>query len=296
LGCLWLLFTGGEPLLRDDFADLYVYAKRKGFLVNVFTNGTRITSAIADLFQEYPPRSIEISLYGATRETYEKMTRRRGSFDACLHGIRLLWERDLPLKLKTVITKVNKHEFHQIAEFVDALGLKLRFDTMINPRIDDQADVTRFRLSPADVLELDLTDPGRETEYVSLYEKMATAQRPSESLFRCGAGLNSFHIDPHGRLCLCNMMREPSYELRQGTFQDGWDHFFPQVRQQKFKRENRCRSCHLISVCNQCPGWAQLEHGDPEKPVDYLCQVTQLRAKYYGIPLGSSNKTDSKRG
>jgi radical SAM protein with 4Fe4S-binding SPASM domain len=293
LGCLWILFTGGEPLIREDFADIYQYAKQKGFLINLFTNGTRITAAMADLLAEFPPRTIEISLYGATQETYEKMTRCRGSFEACLHGIRLLWERNLPLKLKTVITTVNKHEFHQIAEFVDALGLEFRFDAMINARIDHQADVTRFRLSPSEVLELDLADPRRGSEYVSLYNKMAGVERSSDTLFQCGAGLNSFHVDPHGRLSLCTLMREPSYDLRHGSFQEGWNHFIPSIRQQEIKTKTRCTNCHLISVCDQCPGWAQLENGDPERPVEYLCRVTQLRAKCYGIPLAASPETDS---
>jgi radical SAM protein with 4Fe4S-binding SPASM domain len=192
-----------------------------------------------------------------------------------------------------VITTVNKHEFHQISEFVDALGLELRFDAMINSRIDDQTDVTRFRLSPDEILELDVTDPKRGSEYVTLYHRTVQSENRSDKLFRCGAGINSFHIDPHGRLSLCTLVRDPSFDLKKESFQKGWDHFFPQVRQQRFTAESKCRDCHLISVCNQCPGWAQLEHGDPEKTVDYLCRVTQLRAKRYGIPLDPSKKSES---
>jgi len=47
-GCLWLLITGGEPLLRPDFRDIYMYAKRKGFLITLFTNGTLLDADIAD--------------------------------------------------------------------------------------------------------------------------------------------------------------------------------------------------------------------------------------------------------
>ena len=73
-GCLWLLFTGGEIFARADFLDIYAYAKTKGFLVTLFTNGTMITPRIADFLAEWRPFAIEITLYGATRETYEALT------------------------------------------------------------------------------------------------------------------------------------------------------------------------------------------------------------------------------
>src|ERR1035437_1714272 len=78
-GCLWLLFTGGEIFARKDFLEIYTYAKKQGFLITLFTNGNLITPQIADYLVEWRPFSIEITLYGATRETYEALTGVRGS-------------------------------------------------------------------------------------------------------------------------------------------------------------------------------------------------------------------------
>lgn len=89
-GCLWLLFTGGEIFARKDFLDIYTYAKKKGFLITLFTNGNLITPKIADYLVEWRPFSIEITLYGATRETYERLTGLPGSYDRCMRGIGLL--------------------------------------------------------------------------------------------------------------------------------------------------------------------------------------------------------------
>ena len=69
-GTLFVLFTGGEVLVRQDFPELYLYARSKGLLVTIFTNGTLVTDRIADFLAEHPPDKIEISLYGMTRETY----------------------------------------------------------------------------------------------------------------------------------------------------------------------------------------------------------------------------------
>ena len=87
MGCFWLLYTGGEIFARKDFLEIYTYAKKKGFLITLFTNGTIINEQIADYLVEWPPFAIEITLYGRTRETYEALTAVPGSYDRCLRGI-----------------------------------------------------------------------------------------------------------------------------------------------------------------------------------------------------------------
>jgi MoaA/NifB/PqqE/SkfB family radical SAM enzyme len=137
MGCFWLLYTGGEIFARKDFLEIYTYAKKKGFLITLFTNGTLINEKIADYLLEWPPFAIEITLYGRTKETYEALTQIPGSYERCLRGIKLLKERNLPLKLKTVATSINKHEVVAMRQFVeDELELEFKFDGQINPRID----------------------------------------------------------------------------------------------------------------------------------------------------------------
>ena len=65
-GCLWLLYTGGEIFARRDFLDIYTYAKKKGFIITLFTNGTLVTERIADHLVAWRPFAIEITLYGLT--------------------------------------------------------------------------------------------------------------------------------------------------------------------------------------------------------------------------------------
>ena len=104
----------------------------------------------------------------------------------------------------------------------------------------------------------------------------------SGKLYNCGAGLNSFHIDPYGKMSVCTMSRYPAYNLRHGSFQDGYYNFFPKILSQKLKDEqNKCNQCEMLALCGQCPGLAQLENGDQEKPVEYLCRVAHLRAKAF---------------
>jgi radical SAM protein with 4Fe4S-binding SPASM domain len=116
-----------------------------------------------------------------------------------------------------------------------------------------------------------------------------------EYLYQCSAGMDTFHVDPYGLLSACMMARTPSYDLRQGTFHQGWHKFMPQVQAQKWSRNTPCSTCELIAICDQCPGWAQMESGDQEELVEYLCQIAHLRAEALGLSEGRREEDNGKR-
>lgn len=288
-GCLWLLFTGGEIFARRDFLDIYTYAKRKGFFVTLFTNGTLITTRIADALVEWRPFAIEITLYGRTRETYERLTGVPGSYDRCLAGIRKLQERGLPLTVKTVAVAVNRHEIWEMKRFVEEeLGLPFKFDAMMTPRIDCSQSPLAVRLRPAEIVELDLLDPRRTEEWQQFAGDFIRPQQApghEQDVYHCGGGVNSFAIDPHGKMSLCVLSHQETFDLRQGTVEEGWNQFLAKVRGKGITRVTKCTACQLKSVCGMCPANAELENGDPETPVDFLCQVAHLRALTLGWPI-----------
>ncbi len=275
-GCLWLLITGGEPLLRKDFLDIYIYAKKKGLIITLFTNGTLLTPEIGDFLKEWPPFFTEITLYGMTKRTYENVTRIPGSFERCLKGINLLLERKIPLKLKTMVMALNNDELWQMREYAESLGVEFRFDLGINPRLDGSKEPCQFRLSPEEVVKLDLADRKRREKWREYYQRPHQKNRP-DRLYFCGAGQDMFHIDPYAGLSICIMSRRMSYDIRQGSFREGWGNFLPAVSGQEIKGDSKCTRCKVWFLCDHCPGWAELEKGDPESPVEYLCQIAQRR-------------------
>jgi radical SAM protein with 4Fe4S-binding SPASM domain len=288
-GCLWLLYSGGEIFARKDFLDIYAYAKRKGFIITLFTNGTQITPKIADFLAELPPFSIEITLYGRTRETYEELTGIPGSHERCLRGIRLLLERGLPLGLKTVGVTINKHEIWDMKRFAEEdLGLEFKFDSMINARIDCSQSPLAVRLTPEEIVELDLDDPRRADEWRGLYKNTIgymPSPKASEQVYVCGGGLSSFAVDPEGKMTICVISHRDTYDLRTGSFREGWESFLYKVRMKKITRITKCVACALRSMCYTCPANGELEHGDPEEPVDFFCHVTHLRAHALDLPV-----------
>jgi len=284
-GCLWLLYTGGEIFARKDFLDIYTYAKKKGLLITLFTNGTLITPEIADYLAEWRPFSIEITLYGRTSETYEQITGVKGSYQRAMKGIQFLRERGLPLKLKTVVMASNKHEIWEIKRFVEEdLGLEFKFDAMINPCIDCSQKPLAVRLSPQEVVEFDLKDSKRMAEWRRFAEKF-NGPASTHELYQCGGGVYSFAIDPYGMLRICVLSCAGSYDLRKGSFRDGWENFLFQIRHQQITKATKCISCEIKAMCGMCPANGELENKDAEEPVDFLCQVAHLRSKALGMPV-----------
>jgi radical SAM protein with 4Fe4S-binding SPASM domain len=289
MGCFWILYTGGEIFARKDFLEIYTYAKQKGFLITLFTNGTMVNEKIADYLAEWPPFAIEITLYGRTRETYEKLTMIPGSYDRCLRGIKLLKERKLPLKLKTVATSINKHEVMAMRRFAEEeLGVEFKMDGQINPRIDCSQSPLAVRLTPEEVVALDMAAPKGKSEYLRLAKH--DLERPAnlsqiDTMYFCGGGMNSFAINAWGEIGICVISQQDTFSLRTAGVNAVWQESLLQLRNRKRTRLTKCVQCRIQSMCGMCPANGEMENADRESPVEFLCHVAHLRAAVVGVEV-----------
>jgi radical SAM protein with 4Fe4S-binding SPASM domain len=301
VGCLWVLYTGGEIFARKDFLEIYTEAKKRGFLITLFTNGTLINERIADHLAQYRPFAIEITLYGATRATYEAMTQIPGSYDRCMRGIRLLLERKLPLKLKTVPTTLNRHEVFEMKRLTEEeFGLEFKFDSAINPRIDCSQSPLAVRLSPEQAVELDFAEPKRMADYRRMAEQdlaaPAITEQGPKAKYSCGGGIGGCAIDPYGTMTICVISHQQGYNMREGSFREGWEGPLREIRSQLRTRPTICDRCQIQSLCSMCPANGELENGDPESPVEFLCQVAHLRAYALDLEVPEHGSCTSCRG
>jgi radical SAM protein with 4Fe4S-binding SPASM domain len=291
LGAVWCLLTGGEPLLREDFTHIYLSLKKKGLLISVFTNATLVTKEHIKLFKEYPPRDIEVSVYGVSKETYERVTRRTGSFAAFRQGLDLLLGSGLNVRLKAMVLRSNLHEQPAIARFCrERTKDYFRFDPFLHLRYDGDlsrnAEIKIERLSPEEIVVLEQSDPERLQALKKGCDNLFDPQFSHTScnhLFHCGAGSDSFSLSYDGLFRLCPSLWHPDcvYDLRRGTLTDAWQAFIPQVRAMQSERSEfleTCRVCPLIDLCMWCPAHASLETGEMDAPVIYFCQVAHARA------------------
>lgn len=275
-GCLNLLITGGEPLFRKDFAEIYTHARTNGLLVTVFTNGTMITDSILKLFEELPPNTVEISLYGATPATYEKITGIKGTYEKCLKGIYSLLDHGINLKLKTILMTLNRHEFDDMENMAKELGVKYRFDAAIFPCFNGDKTPISLRVSPEEVVEKEFSDDDRSWQWKDFFDRMQ-GYSVSNTLYNCGTGLTSFYINPYGFLQPCLMVSNLQYDLMKGSFTEGWQDVIPRIRKRKAGAAYACNKCEKMVLCSFCPGFFELECGAEDVISEYLCAMGGLR-------------------
>ncbi len=296
LGCLTVRFTGGEPLLRDDFEELYLFARRRGLRVLLCTNATLITPHLAELFARIPPlEMVEITVYGMREESYEAVTRSPGSFEAAWQGMNLLLEKKVPFGVKGALLPANREEMEEFEAWASAIpwmdrpapwamffNLRARRDSEEKNRL-----IRRLRLSAEEGLRM-LTREPQEYRKAMVEFCSGFIGPPGDRLFTCGSGIGSGCVDAYGFFQPCLLLRHPDtvYDLRKGSLKDGLTRFFPEVRERRAKDPdylNRCARCFLKGLCEHCPAKSWTEHGVLDRPVDYLCEIAHAQARYLGL-------------
>lgn len=294
LGAIWCLVTGGEPLLRKDFADIYVMLKRLGLLVSVFTSACLVTPEHVGLFQSMPPRNLEVTVYGATRETYERVTRQPGSFAAFCRGLDLLLAGGVPLRLKAMVLKSNLHEMDQIARFCRARTKdRYRFDPLLHLRYDGDparnAAIRAERVSPEEFVAVEQADAERvrALEGRGAAPVASQGERPAQGrLFPCAAGKATFTVGSDGTFRLCSALCQAGTicDLRDVPLAKAWGDLVPRVRQMTSNNRvflEKCHACGLFELCGWCPAHAALETSHLDGWVEYFCQVAHARAEAF---------------
>jgi len=295
LGCLIVRFTGGEPLLRQDFEDLYLFSRNLGLRVIIFTNATLITEHLARLFSRIPPlEKIEVSLYGMRKSSYEKVSRIKDSFESAWQGINLLLGKKVPFIVKSVLLSHNKHETAELDNWAQAvLGMSLPpaysmfFD--LHGRRDESKNrlIRKFRVSPEEGLRVMAR---REDLYLKEMKRFCSQfiGPPGKLLFSCGAGKGPLCVDSYGYLQPCMLLRsaDTSYNLENGTIRDALINFFPRIREIGAVNPeyiSHCARCFLKGLCEQCPAKSWSEHGTLDTPVEYLCAIAHAQGRFLGI-------------
>jgi MoaA/NifB/PqqE/SkfB family radical SAM enzyme len=272
--------SGGEPMLRPDFSEIFDYITAKAVSYSLNTNGTLITPKLARQLKRKGTKMV--ALYGATKETYAHVTGNPAGFEQLMQGFSYLREEKVGFIVQLVPMKANWHEWEAMVSLAKSLSPQWRIgapwlylsscrDASVNARISAQ------RLAPQVAVELDRPD----ISYEESNQHRCGYSEPGGRLFAsCLDRRRDFHIDPYGGMSFCSFIKDPSmrYDLRKGTVQEGWEEFIPSLADKvhggQEHREN-CGSCELRDDCRWCAVYGWLEHGRYSAPVKYLCEVAR---------------------
>ena len=289
MGCRKWSISGGEPMLRSDFLEIFDYITSNSNSYSINTNGNLITPKIAKLMVRKGVKMV--ALYGATKDVHDHITRDPGSFEATMQGLRYLKEAGVGFTVQLIPMKDNYHQFQDMVKLAESLskhykvGAAWLFLSACGDK-DRNVEITRQRLPPKEVVELDKPDLSYE-DWMDK-ESILGCRNTNDNgyLFSsCIAGRRDFHIDPYGKMTFCCFIKDHSlrYDLRKGSFRDAWEEFIPslasKIEATKEYHEN-CGSCELRRDCRICPVYGYLEHRDFNARVEYLCAVARENRKF----------------
>ena len=288
-GMLFLLLTGGEPLLWPDFWELYEKLIHMGFLISINTNGSLIDDAAIEKFKKLPPARINITLYGASDETYEALCRAKHVFSRVDHAITGLRQAGIPVKLNCSLTPYNVEDLEAILDYAHRRGLLIEVNTYMFPplRRDETLIGQNDRFTPEEAAYYHMRQfrlKNGETEYRSFLKRIEeglidppgldeSCIDPIDGKIRCRAGKASFWITWDGWLSACGMATVPRVDLMTQPFAEAWKTLTAESG--RVKLSGTCMKCPDEKICHSCMAMAMAETGSPSGIPKYLCQMVR---------------------
>ena len=273
LEVLNLSFSGGELFVRPDVFDIFRHAKGLGFVLSLLSNATRITPTVAALLQELGFGNINLSIYGATKTVYERVTQVPGSYEPFIRGLESLAATSLPVVVRMPVMSGNVDEAPQARTLIEGYGFKFQYCSSIDPRSDGDLSPLQHRLSPEAKVRLDEAMLGLRDV------KDMEACGATEDFISCACGRSSFAITPYGEMNLCVAFPTPKYDLRTGTVKAGWEVLKQTVDRAQPNERDECPTCDVQSRCRQGRADAWLETGDMSVCLPHFKELAVLEQR-----------------
>jgi radical SAM protein with 4Fe4S-binding SPASM domain len=292
MGVTKILLTGGEPLLRSDFIDIYKLFWGLGFKIFVLTNAALISDKHIELFQDHPPVELSVSVYGATEKVFETVTQKPGTFQRTMNSINKLLQNNIPVTFKSVALQSNLHEQKQLSEtFAPLSRHNYRIGTSLFLRLDQYEEknvlISKEHINADDFpLIIDLL---KKCQKLKPTPAMETEKYPHTSLreeINCNLSQFNANIDSSGILSYCSLFKPFSYSVslrdqslitawqwlskKSETLQKNVDQFFPE----------KCLDCEILKYCSICIGRASLKDDWTDAELEtFFCKKAKLFAE-----------------
>ena len=243
-GVLWLQLTGGEPLVDALFPETLAYACSLGIMVQVSSNGSRLYQPrVIELLTTYRPYRLTLSLYGATEESYDAMTRSRGAFKRFIRGLDAARDAGLPMRINIIVSNRNAHERDAMQALAGRYGIPSFEYTSITPTYYGTGEV--------------------------LPSQAGEVKKTSTPYTGCNAGITHFHADPHGQASICKVGRQEQVDL----ITEGPEGLrkLAAIADKMITRHGGCTGCTLQKTCGTCMPLATL-YRQANAPLQAYCQ------------------------
>ena len=280
-GVLFLLLTGGEPLMFPHFRELFIELKKMGMVLTINTNGTLLDEDWADFFAQYKPRRINITVYGSSEDMYRELCQAPQGFEKAVNAVRLLQERGVGVKISGSATKANEADLENIIRLGHSMNVPVAVDTYMMPATRERTLPYNFqsRLDPVSAarvrvrtLEMEMS-PENFRNYrdnaIAVAENFVPGE-PVEQNIGCMAGTCSFSVNWKGHLQPCVILQDPHANVFEVGFKEAWKQVCQQAAE--LKTSSKCSVCYLRHLCRTCVAAGLTEEGAHNAVPEYMCR------------------------
>ena len=285
-GMLFLLLTGGEPFLVKDFKELYIELHKMGFCISNNSNGTMIDEDVIEWLKHYPPMRINMTLYGASNETYGRLCNNPKGFMQVTKAISLLKENNIQVKLNCSVTPYNKDDLKQMMDFAQEHDLVIQATSyMFPPLRKDKTKIgqnNRFNAEDAAFYGAYISAYSngfdRFKEYIesgqlALYDADDDCGVVEGDHMRCRAGITSFWMTWEGKMLPCGMIPDEGKDPWEVGFDEAWENAKNIVSE--ITLPVKCAGCGKKDECRACAAMVYTETGTYDKVPQYRCEMTK---------------------
>ena len=269
MGCLYVVLTGGEVFLHPDFKRIYTFFAQKGVAVSVFTNGSLVDADTIELFKKFPPRVVEITMYGFNKPTYQQVTKTK-YYDAVKTNVLALKRNGIHVLLKAFVLQENYCDFDAIRTFASSNSIPFKYDTKIISGRDSIESTHQLDENAA--FELERSDVSTVKKYDDETYQYITDWNAND-FFRCGAGRSSCWLKSNYKLRACNFLSFLEYDLNEYTVAEAWELFSSYIHK-KLSAESDCYNCAYRKHCSYCPAIAYVTTGSND-----MCKKNEAYCK-----------------
>lgn len=272
-GYIWIILTGGEVFSHPHFCDIYFYMKQKGFIIDIKTNALLLTDKIKDILVKYPPRKLDISVYGLCNKKYGEFTGDYQGFFKLKSSLDWLYENDFSFQLTVMAIRENFQELAsgKYDDFFERYNCNIEFEYDIINNLDRKRGSIVSLLEPSEIVELE----SNSKLYIREIKQSINEMKNTD--FVCQGGKKSVYIDADMEVHIC-VLDNVKFPLEELLHKDGKLFLRSKEIEKKFC-DSMCYMCAERLGCKRCP----VKHELTERKDSNLwrCEIAQRRYKEY---------------
>jgi len=277
-GMLFATLTGGECLLRRDFKELYLHLFNKGVHVSVMSNGLLINDDLIEFFKKYPPRSIQVSVYGSNNDDYENVTGFRAFdiIDQNLQQIRSL--NKTKLRIAVTPSRYLIDDYKSILTYCKNNGFELARNEMFLFENRDNKDKNDYYLSVQELVQLEIIRHEMFRPLTPISDLPLPGAHCADPVHGtgCNAGTCSAFISWDGLMSPCVNLLICKESVISDSFQNAWERTTQCAK--SFLQPIECNGCAYTKTCFHCPAIRLSQSGDGHcNPT--ACELTVNKCK-----------------